>query len=159
MDTLEKEMDPQDYFDYVKSMKEQMTDEFLDNLHQVIMKQISKAMITGQNLQVRKLAYSLGILKREHELLEQGINTFVLREHIEEFINNVADKACKVVDLEYYPREIPDEIFEQVKILKEKKLFDNFYVVHTDYTGETTKHIQKEKQRRDPILFGVDNCS
>ena len=29
----EKQMDPQDYFEYVKSMKEKMTDEFLDNLY------------------------------------------------------------------------------------------------------------------------------
>lgn len=150
-----KELDAQDYFSYVKNMKEKMTDEFLDNLHKVVTKQLSKALITGQNLQVRRLAYSLGIIKREHELIKQGIDVYVLRENIEEFINNVADKVVKVIDLEFYPREIPDAIFEKVKELKEKNIFDNYYVIYTDYTGEAEKQIKKERIRKDPILFGT----
>lgn len=152
---VKEQMDPQDYFEYVKSMKEKMTDEFLDNLHKIIMKQIGKAMVTGQNLQTRRLAYSLGVIKREHELVKRGLDVYVLRESIEKFINEVADKAVKVVDLEFYPREIPDAIAEKVQRLKEDKVFDNFYVLFTDYTGETTKEVTKERMRRDPILFGT----
>ena len=151
----ENQMDPQDYFSYIKGMKEKMTDEFLDNLYKIITKQIGKAMVTGQNLQARRLAYSLGVIKKEHELVKRGVDVYVLRENIEKFINEVADKAVKVVDLEFYPREIPDAIFERVKELKEAKVFDNYYVVFTDYTGETTKEVAKERRRRDPILFGT----
>ena len=151
----EKQMDPQDYFEYVKSMKEQMTDEFLDNLYKIIMKQIGKAMVTGQNLQARRLAYSLGVIKREHDLVKRGLDVYVLRESIEKFINEVADKAVKVVDIEFYPREIPDAIAEKVQKLKEDKVFDNFYVLFTDYTGEATKEVTKERMRKDPILFGT----
>lgn len=154
--TDEKSMkDPQTYFDYVKGMKETMTDEILENLHKIITKQIGKAMITGQNLQVRRLAYSLGVLKREHELLKYGIDVYVLRENIDKFINEVADKAVKVVDLEFYPREIPDAVFEKVKMLKEANIFDNYYIVFTDYTGETTKEVTEDRKRKDPILFGT----
>lgn len=119
----EKQMDPQDYFDYVKQTKKEMTDEFLDNLHNIVTKQIGKAMVTGQTLQARRLAYTLGTIKKEHELLKNDINVYVLRETIETFINDVADKAVKIVDLQFYPREIPDEIFEKVQKLKEKKSF------------------------------------
>lgn len=152
---VKEQMDPQDYFEYVKSMKEKMTDEFLDNLYKIIMKQIGKAMVTGQNLQARRLAYSLGVIKREHDLVKRGLDVYVLRESIEKFINEVADKAVKVVDLEFYPREIPDAVFERVQELKKDKVFDNYYVVFTDYTGETTKEVTKERMRRDPILFGT----
>ena len=141
----EKQMDPQDYFEYVKSMKEKMTDEILDNLYKIIMKQIGKSMVTGQNLQTRRLAYSLGVIKREHDLVKRGLDVYVLRESIEKFINEVADKAVKVVDLEFYPREIPDAIAEKVQKLKEDKVFDNFYVLFTDYTGETTKEVKKKE--------------
>ena len=151
----EKQMDPQDYFEYVKSMKEKMTDEFLDNLYKIIMKQIGKSMVTGQNLQTRRLAYSLGVIKREHDLVKRGLDVYVLRESIEKFINEVADKAVKVVDIEFYPREIPDAIAEKVQKLKEDKVFDNFYVLFTDYTGEATKEVTKERMRKDPILFGT----
>jgi len=158
MDVITKNpenLDPQDYFNYVKSMKDQMTDDMLNKLHIVISKQLSKAMVTGQNLQVRRLAYSLSVLKKEQELLKLGIDIFVLREDIEEFINNVADKVVKIVDLEFYPREIPDDIFEKIKMLKEKQIFDNFYIVYTDYTGETEKNVEEERRRRDPIIFGT----
>ena len=43
LDEIEDYEDPQDYFEYVKSMKEKMTNEFLDNLYKIIMKQIGKA--------------------------------------------------------------------------------------------------------------------
>ena len=150
-----KAMDPQDYFAYVKDTKREMTDEFLDSLHSVVTKQIGKAMVTGQTLQARRLAYTLGTIKKEHELLKNDISVYVLRETIEKYINEVADKAVKIVDLQFYPREIPDEIFQKVQKLKEKNLFDNYYVVFTDYTGETTKEVTAERKRRDPILFGV----
>lgn len=150
-----KEMDPQVYFDYIKEKKEEMTDEFLKSLHDIIMKQLTKAMITGQNLQVKRLAYSLGVLKREHKLVELGLDTYVLRENIEEYIDKVADKAVKIIDLEFYPREIPDEIVNRVQQLKELSIFDNYYVVYTDYTGEGQKAVEEERRRRDPILFGT----
>lgn len=148
-------LDPQLYFDYIKEKKEHMTDEFLKSLHGVVMKQLSKAMITGQNLQVRRLAYSLGVLEREHKLIELGLDTYVLRENIEEYIDTVADKAVKIIDLEFFPREIPDEIVERVQELKDLKIFDNYYVVYTDYTGEGQKAVEEERRRRDPILFGT----
>ena len=99
----EKQMDPQDYFSYIKSMKETMTDEFLDNLHKVITKQIGKAMVTGQTLQARRLAYTLGILSKEHELVKRGIDVYVLRENIEKFIKNNIDwvKIRELGELKY----------------------------------------------------------
>lgn len=48
-----------------------------------------------------------------------------------------------------YPREIPDEMIDVVQ--KTKGLFDEFYVLFTDYSGELEKEVEKE---RDPILFG-----
>ena len=148
-------VDPQDYFKYVKDKKNEMTDVFLKNLHVTIENQINKAMVTGQNLMIRRLAYSLGVIEREYKLLDLGINVFVLREDIEYFIDKVADKAVKVTEMELYPREIPDELVQKVQKLREEKIFDNFYVVFTDYTGETTKEVKKERIRKDPILFGV----
>lgn len=148
-------VDPQDYFKYVKDKKNEMTDVFLKNLHTTIENQINKAVVTGQNLMIRRLAYSLGVIAREYKLLDYGINVFVLREDIEYFIDKVADKAVKVTEMELYPREIPDELVQKVQFLKENKIFDNFYIVFTDYTGETTKEVTKERIRKDPILFGV----
>ena len=48
-----------------------------------------------------------------------------------------------------YPREIPDELIETIE--NTKNIFDEMYVLFTDYTGEIEKEVEKE---RDPILFG-----
>lgn len=152
-------IDPQDYFNYLKSKKNECTEEFLNNLYSVTLTQLQKAMVTGQDLIIRRLHYAVSVIEREHLLLKEGITAFVLREDIESFIESVQNKRVKVVDLEFFPREIPDEIVEKIKQLKDKNIFDNYYVVFTDYTGqiseETREGQNKEAIRRDPILFGA----
>lgn len=153
------EVDPQNYFDYLKSKKNKCTDQFLSNLYDVTLKQLQKAMATGQNLVIRRLHYATSVIEKERELIKEGIDVFVLREDIEYFIEKIENKRVKIVDLEFYPREIPDEIVEKVHRLKEKNIFDNYYVVFTDYTGkitkETKKDVKTEQIRKDPILFGT----
>lgn len=157
--TEDGSIDPQNYFDYIKSKKNVCTDEFLNKLYDVTLEQVRKAMITGQNLVVRRLHYALNVIEKEHALVKLGIDTFVLREDIEYFIEKIENKRVKVVDLEFFPRDIPTEIVERIAMLKEHKIFDNFYVVFTDYTGkisnETKKAVKKEEIRKDPIIFGT----
>ena len=57
--------------------------------------------------------------------------------------------------MEKYPRSIPDEVVEKIQLLREKDIFDRFYVVFTDYTGEVEKQVEVEKRRKDPIIFGA----
>lgn len=153
------DIDPQNYFDYIKSKKEKCSDEFLSNAYEVTMHQLRKAMATGQNHMVRRLHYMLSVIERERLLLEKGIDVFVLREDIEYYIEQVKNKRIKIVDLEYFPREIPDEIVEKIAMLKEEHIFDNYYVVYTDYTGKITqdskKIVKEEAIRKDPIIFGT----
>lgn len=150
-----KNLDPQKYFDYIKSKKHESTDEFITKLQEVVEAELSKAMATGQNVVVRRLAYTMGVLERERELIKEGIDTYVQREDIEDFIHYVKDKAVKIVEIELFPRSIPDELAVKVKELKEKKLFDNFFILCTDYTGGIAKEVKKEERKKDPILFGT----
>ncbi len=152
---MEDKIDPQIYFDLLKEKKQETTDEFLTNFQDVIETEISKAMKMGQEFVVRRLAYALSVLTKERQLLQQGINVFVQREDIEAYITQVTGKVIKVIELEMYPRSIPDELVEKICELKEQNIFDRFYVVFTDYTGETEKQIEQEKRRKDPIIFGA----
>lgn len=150
-----KQLDPQVYFDLIKDKKQTSSDKFLDDFQEVIENELSKAMKTNQNYMVRRLAYAMSIISKERELLDVGIDVFVLREDIEEYIKSVEKKVVKVIELENYPRCIPDEIVDRVVMLKEKNIFDRFYVVFTDYTGEVEKTVQQQRKRKDPILFGA----
>lgn len=148
-------IDPQVYFDLIKDKKHKTDDDFLNKFQSVVELELAKAMKTNQNFVVRRLAYAMSIVSKERELLQQGINVYVLREDIEEYIKQVEDKVVKVIELEMYPRSIPDEVVEKVAKLKEQNIFDRFYVVFTDYTGETEKLVAETKRKRDPILFGA----
>lgn len=82
-----------------------------------------------------------------------GINTFVYRDDVEFYIDNVAKNTVKIIDLASYEREIPDAVVDIIAQVKDK--FDQLYIVFTDYTGKVEKQVEKERRQKDPILFGV----
>ena len=89
---------------------------------------------------------------KEEKLIEMGVSTYIYKSTIEDYIENVADKTVKIVELSRYMREIPDELVETIE--KTREYFDEFYVVFTDYTGTEERKVEKERRDKDPILFG-----
>lgn len=151
--TPEEQLSPQQYFEVVKDRKNQITDEQLQLVYENCLELINKYVITGQTKAIKKLMFHLDCIEKEREIVKLGVNTFVYRDDIEYYINNVASDVVKIIDLKSYEREIPDEIVNTVS--KVKDIFDEFYVVFTDYTGATERQVEKERRERDPILFGT----
>ena len=149
----EEKLTPKEYFDAVKERKHTVTDSDLQNVYDNCLELLSKYRITGQKKGIQKLMFHLDCIEKEREIVKLGINTFVYRDDIEYYINNVADDIVKIIDLESYEREIPDEIVEVIEKVKDK--FDQLYIVFTDYTGETEREVQEERRQKDPILFGT----
>lgn len=147
--SMKEEIEPKKYFDNLKTKKQNITDKDLQDFYDGCLQLVDKYEITGQKKVIQKLKFLVDCVEKEREIVKLGVNSFVYREDIENYIDNVEDKVIKIIELENYPREIPDEIVEV--IAKTKDLFDQMYVVFTDYTQELTKQINKE---RDPILFG-----
>ena len=150
---LTKEITPQEYFDYIKNKKHTSTDESLNQIYKNAEELLQKMMITKQTVAAKKLLFHLETIEKERELVKLGIDTFVYNDDIEEYIENVANKTIKVIELSRYERDIPDEIVEVIH--KVGHLFDELYVVFTDYTGKIEKKIEKERREKDPILFGT----
>ena len=144
---------PQQYFDEVKERKQHVTDEDLDRIYNNCLELINKYMITGQVKAIKKLIYHLECIEREKEIIKLGIDTFIYRSDIEDYIDNVAKDTVKIIDLENYERDIPDEIVSIIE--KVKHYFTKLYVIFTDYTGKVERQVQKEERVADPILFGV----
>ena len=152
--TKEKAMDPLKYFENIKKARRTTSDVWLKQLYQTSEALLEKAFAIGQDAAIKKLVFTIDTLKKEKKLLEMGFDTFVYREDVETFIPKVDNKVGKVIELENYPREIPDKIIDQLIYLKKEKIFDMFSIVFTDYTGEVAKKVEKERRRKDPILFG-----
>lgn len=148
-----KELTPQEYFEQVKERKHNITDEELLKVYDNCLELLNKYKITGQKKGMRKLLFHLECIEKEREIVKMGITTFIYRDDIEEYIDTVAKDTVKIIELENYEREIPDEIVGIIEKVKDK--FDQLYVVFTDYTGKVERKVQKERRAKDPILFGT----
>lgn len=149
----DKELSPQEYFDIVKERKQHITDEQLQAVYDNCLELLSKYKITGQTAGMKKLLFHLECIEKEREIVKIGIDTFVYRDDIEFYISEVASDVVKIIDIESYEREIPDEIVEIIGRVKDK--FDQLYIVFTDYTGKVERKVEAERRRKDPILFGT----
>ena len=144
---------PSQYFERLKGAKNEITSEDLKESINAFVILANKYEKTGQSLATDKLIYLSEVMKKEEQLISMGINTFIYKDVIEDYITKVADKTVKIVELSRYMRELPDEIVETVS--KVKDIFDELYVVFTDYTGKEERKVEKERRDKDPILFGV----
>ena len=147
----EQDMSPSDYFDAVKERKNKITDSQLLAVYDNCLELIEKAKKTGQRNQIKRLLFHLETIEKEREIVKLGIDTFVYRDDITYYMKKVANDHVKIIELENYEREIPDEIIEVIEEVKDK--FDQLYIVFTDYTEELTKKVVSERDK-DPILFG-----
>lgn len=153
---LEKTNDiltPTEYFDYLKSKKLETDNQILANYLNIAIREYEKAKRTGQKDLEDKLMFHIINYEKEIELLNNGINKFIYYEDIQKFVNTIDKNVVKIIELKRYPRAIPDNIVNIIE--KTKQLFDEMYIVFTDYTGEVERKIEQQKKEKDPILFGV----
>lgn len=150
---MEKELTPHDYFLQLKSNVESISNEKLKQSFNNICFLSEKYKKTGQIKSLEKLKFLAEVMQKEVKLLEIGVDKFIYRSVIEDYIDNVSKDVVKIQDLEAYMREVPDEIVEVIE--KTKDIFDKFYVAFTDYTGQEERKVEQERRDRDPILFGV----
>ena len=151
-------MTPQQYFDQIKNKKHTVTSADLRKIYENCIELANKYKTTGQIRGLRKILFCMESIEKEQALVEMGITTFIYKDDIDFYIDSVtersrSDRPVKIIELERYEREIPDEIVDV--IAKTKDLFDQMYIVFTDYTGKEERKIAAEKKDKDPILFGT----
>lgn len=149
----QNELTPSEYFDFVKGRKQTVTDEDLSKVYDNCLDLLNKYKVTGQIKGMKKLIFHLQCIEAEREIVKMGITTFIYRDDIEEYIDNVASDTVKIIELQNYEREIPDEIVDVIAKVRDK--FDQLYVLFTDYTGKVERQVEKERRQKDPILFGT----
>lgn len=150
---MEKKVTPSQYFDFIKGSKKNITTETLKDSYDVYISLAEKYKRLGQIESIKKLAFLAQTVVKEEKLIELGITTYIYKDTIQDYIDNVADKTVKIIELSRYMREVPDELVDVVE--KTREIFDEFYVVFTDYTGQEERKVEQERRDKDPILFGV----
>ena len=152
-------LNPQQYFEMMKEKKNTVTSEDLRKIYDNCLELANKYRITGQIRGLRKILFCMESIEKEQQLVDMGITTFIYKDDIDFYIDTVTnsrsrrERPIKIIELERYEREIPDEVVEVID--KTKELFDQMYIVYTDYTGKEERKIEAEKKQKDPILFGT----
>lgn len=148
----ENNLTPSQYFENIKNAKNTVTLKSIRNSYGIMAQLAEKYNITGQIRSLQKLNFLVDVLSKEEKLVELGITTFVYKDVIEDYIEGISNDVVKIVELSRYTREIPDEFVEIIS--KTKDIFDEMYVVFTDYTGKEERKTKQERRDKDPILFG-----
>ena len=151
----EKPLSPSEYFDILNKKTHEAKDEDIIALYQNATKLMKKYMVTGQKAGAMKLYKFAQLCEAELRVVRAGYTRYVNRQDLDEYISKIADKAVVIGALEDFERDIPDDIVEKVADAKEQHLFDEYYVVFTDYTGKERKKIEVKRREKDPILFGI----
>ncbi|MGF0347651.1 hypothetical protein ACQR3P_28840 [Rhodococcus sp. IEGM1300] len=144
---------PTEYFEQVKAKQETLTDVALHEFYNNSLKLFHKYQTTGQTRAMEKLAFYIDNVPKERELLSMGFDRYVHQDDVTMFLDNVSDRVIKITDLASYERDIPNDIAANIELTRH--LFDEYYVVFTDYTGEAERKVAVHRRDKDPILFGA----
>lgn len=153
------ELEPNDYFKDLKSKISETQQEQLVKNREFLAKEIQKAHTLGQKNLTHKSVFMWEILEKELVLHAVGITKYVNRQDVTKLIDNVKPKnSVKIVELENFPRAIPDENMEDIVKARELGLFDVLLVLYTDFTNEEVNTPEQKAtiaRNRDPIVFGM----
>lgn len=148
----EELLSPAEYFEKVKGRIKEDNPEDINKIFDITLKKLKKFLITGQKTGAKALYAKALELEKEQMLYKRGYTKYVERRTIEEYIDKVADECVCIINMSSYERDIPEDIVD--KVAETMDIFDEFFIVFTDYTGEKRSKVEKERREKDPILFG-----
>lgn len=150
----------QTYFNNIKNSFVTLKPEYLKKNLGLLPSYIEEAKLTGQKSLAKKLEENLVVLVKERVLLDNKITKVVTEDDICKYIDSIKNHYVKFCELEHFPRLLPRNVLKKLKECQDKNLFDEYYILFTDYTDEELlpdSEKEKRKINKDPILFGAIN--
>lgn len=116
---------------------------------------IKSAEMSGQKALFEKLMEALVATRSETQLIALSMPKYIEEASLVEFVKK-AKKGLRLDWIANFMRIIPADLLEKKKAADERKIFDNYVVLHYDPEAKSWAETHEEKERRrDPILFGV----
>jgi hypothetical protein len=147
------------FFRFMKSKLSKIEKERLKKRVMNLQKVALDANDMGQIVMYEDVTKMLAVAIRESEAVVCGFDKYIDRSVITKYMEMVKDrKNVKWETMDRFPRTIPRPPKMKIKRAQERKLFDEYWILYTDYTKEvdTPKKTTKEKIReKDPIVFGA----
>ena len=149
-----RDISPKLYIRYVKSKLGKIETKRVQERLSKLKKMISYADNMGQQALYEELSREIAVLVQEAEMVAQGVDQYLDKEHITKFIGKVKDRTVLFERLEEFPRIVPKKIRDKLDKLKKANTFDEYWIVYVDYTSEVLKTVQEKVREKDPIIFG-----
>jgi hypothetical protein len=120
-------------------------------------KALTQAKTMGQVALLQKLEDLMDMVKGEAVLIAMGLKKYVTEKQVVNFYEKVGeDKNLKLTWIKNFNRVIPEKVYEIKKDIDERKIFDNYVILHYDPQDNGEKLTKEEiEKKKDPILFGV----
>lgn len=163
----EKEMNklsPKDLNIFFESIKSNVNELNKSNIDEVLLKYntvLENAEKNNQIAFIEKVKDYANVLKHELLLSTSKFNKYLTEEDVVKFYN-VASKhetyktALCLTYTKNFVKIIPDDVTKLRLESDELNVFDNYVIMHYDYSGKSVEETKEEKEKKkDPILFGV----
>lgn len=154
----------EDLVEFFESLKTNVKKQNKKDIEDVLLKYttvLQNAQDNNQIALVEKIKDHVNILKYEMTLCMSKFGKYLTSEDVVKFHNvaSVHEKYRTGLCLTYiknFIKIIPEEITKLKKEADELKVFDNYVILHYDYSGNSVSDTKEEKaKKKDPILFGV----
>ena len=142
------------YFSFVKHKFSRMQEKEIMHRIKKLYKLVEDSKSIGQDGLMEEMARMLAITIRQQQAYACGIQHLIHKDVIDKFIYRVKGRVVKLATLEEFPRVIPEDIQKKIVAVKKRNLFDEYFILYTDYTGEVAKTTEKKIIEKDPIIFG-----
>lgn len=123
---------------------------------------IENARLSGQIALLENLKDKKEMILMESFMIKEGLNqTYIEEQDVVKYYEKAKfSKFLHLTWIKNYVRIIPSKVLERKMFYDEKKIFDNYVILHFDRTGESALMTKAEIEKaKDPILFGVLNNS
>lgn len=146
---------PKVYFSLVKSKLKETEKDILKSKLRRLAASVKRLESTGQKAAFEEFSKALAITVKELEASAAGYSKFVNKNTINLFKKvQILSKIVHFKPIEKYPRLMPKDVEAKLTEVKEKCIFDEFWVLYLDYTGKELKTNKEKIKEKDPILFG-----
>jgi hypothetical protein len=118
---------------------------------------LKQATTMGQISLVESLKNIIDVARGEAYLIVMGLKKYVTEKQVIDFYEKVGrDKNLKLTWIKNFGRIIPENVYKIKSDIDERKIFDNYVILHYDPKDNGQKLTKKEiEKKKDPILFGV----
>ena len=141
------------YFDHVKAaMTKAQKKELSKRMDQLtfILERAPKEQLALRE-EVQK---QMAIIYLQQTAAVLGYDKWVSKKAIDEFRHKVEFKRPELIELEKFPRVIPEDAANKLFLAQEAKIFDSFWILTWNPKQEQLATVTERVIKKDPILFG-----